>query len=242
MRYGFTYGDENFKNSREIAKKSLEKNCDITYLFTEKNLIPYYKKYEPILSQKRGSGYWLFKSLFLKELFEIMNDGDELIYIDSGVEIIDNIDVFFDICKLNEGFCLFQQYHQNYKWIKRDCFILMDCDSENFHYSNQCDASIQCYIKNESTTKFIDEYLKLCSDERLITDAANTQGEPNLLGFIDHRHDQSILTLLCLKNEISRFKQPTQFYNHWEFDNLNEFEIEQSKKYGIKFNHHRTRI
>jgi len=241
MRYGFTYGDDNFKNSREIAKKSLEKNCDITYLFTEKNLIPYYKKYESILSQKRGSGYWFFKSIFLKELFEIMNDGDELIYIDSGVEIVGDIDIFFEISKENNGFCLFQHPHQNYKWIKRDCFILMDCDSEFFHNSVQCDASIQIYIKNKYTTEFINKYFDMCSDERLLTDIGNTQNKPNLDGFIDHRHDQSILTLLCLKNKINRFKQPTQYYKDWGFENLNEFEIEQSKKYNIIFNHHRIR-
>jgi hypothetical protein len=242
MRYGFTYGDENFKNSRELAKKSLEKYCDFSYLYTEKDLIPYVDKYNSILSQKRGSGYWLFKSIFLKEMFKIMDYGDELIYIDSGIEVIDDIDIFFDISKLNNGFCLFQHPHLNYKWIKRDCFVLMDCDSEYYYNSNQCDASIQCYIKNELTEKFINEYFSLCSDDRLLTDKDNTQNKPNLDGFIDHRHDQSILTLLCLKNKINRFKQPTQYYKDWGFENLNNFEIEQSKKYEIKFNHHRTRI
>jgi hypothetical protein len=241
MRYGFTYGDDSFRNSRELAKKSLEKYCDVSYLFTEKNLIPYFEKFKSILSQKRGSGYWFFKSIFLKEIFEKMNDGDELIYIDAGVEVTDGVDVFFDIAKLNNGFCLFQHPHTNFKYIKRDCFVLMDCDYEYYHNSNQSDASVQFYIKNEFTKKFIDEYFLLCSDERLLTDMDNTQNKPNLDGFIDHRHDQAILTLLCLKNKIGRFKQPTQYYNEWNFENLNDFEIGESKKYGIKFNHHRTK-
>ena len=58
---------------------------------------------------------------------------------------------------------------------------------------------------------------------------------------MDHRHDQSVLTLLSLKNNIPRFKQPTQFYTHWDYEILSDYERQESMKYSIKFNHHRIR-
>ena len=41
--------------------------------------------------------------------------------------------------------------------------------------------------------------MKYCADERCVSDIPNQCGLENLDGFQDHRHDQSIITLLQLK-------------------------------------------
>jgi hypothetical protein len=38
----------------------------------------------------------------------------------------------------------------------------------------------------------------MCEDVRMVSDLPNTQGLPNLPSFSDHRHDQSLLTILAL--------------------------------------------
>ena len=49
------------------------------------------------------------------------------------------------------------------------------------------------------TLNFIKEWLEYSQDYRLITDSPNECGLPNYPEFADHRHDQAIFNILCLK-------------------------------------------
>jgi hypothetical protein len=44
--------------------------------------------------------------------------------------------------------------------------------------------------------RFVEMWLDACTDARVLTDAPNTCGQPNLPGFVEHRHDQSVLSVL----------------------------------------------
>jgi hypothetical protein len=242
MITGFTYGDKKFSSSRARALESIKKFTDKAILYTEDDLKLYYDQYPKILYPgARGGGFWLFKAIFLKKTIQEANDGDMVFWMDAGIECTGNLDIFYDVCTENNGFCIFKLVHRQSSWTKRDCFYYMYCDEEKYHNTLNCDASIQFFIKNEQTVKFIDEYLHYCSDYRIVTDSPNECGLPNLPDFVDHRHDQSILTNLCVKHNISRFKHATQWRNIdiWNPEYLTEFEQVQSNKYGVLFNHHR---
>ena len=49
----------------------------------------------------------------------------------------------------------------------------------------------------------VEEWLHFAQDERILTDRSNRCGEPNYPGFKDHRHTQSIWSLLCKKHELT---------------------------------------
>jgi hypothetical protein len=250
MDYVLTYGDTNFIKSRERAFNSIKNYVDNVLVFTEKNLEKYKSLYPYILyNGARGGGFWLYKSIFLKETFNKCENGDMIIWMDSGVEFTgnkDDITILKNIALNNDGFCLFKQINRNRIWTKRDAFVYMDCDKEEYYNALQCDAAIQIYIKNEKTLKFINELLFYCGDYRIITDSPNQCGLPNLYGVRDHRHDQSILTNLSIKYGLQRFKQPTQYGEiDWcvdnEIENFTDYERSESSKYKIIFNHHRER-
>jgi hypothetical protein len=57
------------------------------------------------------------------------------------------------------------------------------------------------------------EFLNYAQDERLLTDMENQLGYPNYEGFHEHRHDQSILSLLSKKYGLMAFRDPSQFGN-----------------------------
>ena len=66
-------------------------------------------------------------------------------------------------------------------------------------------ALVSTYIyfkKNENSLKFVNEWLDICEsdDYKNIDDSPSV--EPNCGSFIEHRHDQSIFSLLCHKYEI----------------------------------------
>ena len=60
---------------------------------------------------------------------------------------------------LNQDIVLFQNHGlQNQSWTKRDCFILMGCDNDNFYYKDQINAALQLYKNNSNSIKFLNEF------------------------------------------------------------------------------------
>jgi uncharacterized protein YndB with AHSA1/START domain len=76
------------------------------------------------------------------------------------------------------------------------------------------DASFIILSKTERSVAFIREWLYYCGQGQLLTDHPNIYGLPNLPGFIAHRHDQSILTILANRAGIEGFRHPSQYGNH----------------------------
>ena len=94
---------------------------------------------------------------------------------------------------------LYRLTHLEKKYTKRDALILLGADVPFYYETMQFNAAIQIYKKSIFTEKFLYEWLYYSQDRRIITDDPNTQIQPNLEGFIDHRHDQSILSILIKK-------------------------------------------
>jgi len=114
-------------------------------------------------------------------------------------------------------------------------------------------ASFQVYKKNKESMEFVKEWLEICCSKNNIDDSC-LDNKINLDEFKEHRHDQSILSLLAIKNNIEIFRDPTQWGNRLK---LNEFrengEFIENKLYLEEFvysnssyptllNHHRKKI
>ena len=181
----------------------------------------FYKKNKNILDQTRGAGYWIWKPYFILKTMQSLNEGDICLYLDSGMVVIRNIDILFDLCVKNDGILLFENRNanydgeiwKNYMWTKYDCFKLMDCVDEKYIYGSQVDAAFQLYAKTNKSIDFLNEYLKFCENENIVTDQPNITGD-NFEGFIDHRHDQSVLSLLAIKYNILLENCPSHWGNH----------------------------
>ena len=89
-------------------------------------------------------------------------------------------------------------------YTKRDAFILLGVDKPIYSETNQYMGGIQVYKKSNYTQKFLSELLYYSQDKRIITDDNNTQGYENYPGFIENRHDQSVLSLLIKKYGINK--------------------------------------
>ena len=100
------------------------------------------------------------------------------------------------------------------KYSKRDAFVLLGADSPIYTDTFQYMAGIQIYRKSKFSENFIEKWLNYSTDKRIITDDPNTQGLPNYNGFIDNRHDQTILSILTKKLRFSYFnKNITKAYD-----------------------------
>jgi len=181
----------------------------------------FYKAHQEILDASRGSGYWLWKPYLLLETLKEIAPGDYLMYHDVGRAIRREPGVGYRFTRPIEPMVDWAENHggmfpgiyvpiygTNGMWTKRDCFVLMDCDSEQYWNSPMVQASIHVWKNTPEVREFIEEWLEFCKNPRIITDQDNECGLSNLPEFKDHRHDQSILTNLLIKKGIPAYGDP----------------------------------
>ncbi len=168
-----------------------------------------------IFSRKRGAGYWVWKPYIILETLKTMSEDDIVFYCDAGAFFVSSFnDYMFDLCMGDEkGLILCNGGHVNKKWTKRDCFHLMGCDTPNYTDMMQLTATFQLCRKTDFTLNFYSEHLKYAEDSRIITDDENTCGKDNYEGFIEHRHDQSILSNLQKKYDATLIEDISQYGN-----------------------------
>ena len=163
----------------------------------------FYEKNKSILSNPRGAGYWIWKSYFLNKTLEKMDNGDLLVYSDSGSYYQSSVQPLIDKTKNEKSgvlsFELLGLIEKDYT--KKDTFVMMGLDEPKYTDSSQREATYIWIIKNDFTIDLIREYLEYSQNENIISDLPNVTGD-NYPSFKDHRHDQSIWSLLCKKYEI----------------------------------------
>jgi uncharacterized protein YndB with AHSA1/START domain len=201
----------------------------------------FYSLHQAILDLKRGAGYWLWKPFIIEETLKEMEDGDVVIYSDAGIEIIGDLSPLIDLCLQKRGILLFAGHYddvgapgpnQCYKWTKRDCFVLMGCDEARYYQGQMLDASFMVLAKTERSVAFIREWIHYCTQGQILTDLPNRCGLPNLAGFIEHRHDQSILSILAIREGVEFFRHPSQHGNHLKDEPYREPGEWTRKPYG----------
>ena len=170
-----------------------------------------------ILKYKRGGGYWLWKPYFIQKALKDLQDGDLLFYCDSGSVFIKPLNEFLKSVNQSFDFIPFELQTIEKHWTKRDCLKLMECDYEAISESKQRLASFSFWKKTPLTLQFVSDWLTYAMDERILTDLDNTLGHANYVGFVEHRHDQSIFSLLSKRNNITGYCDPSQFGNEFRF-------------------------
>ena len=199
-----SYGSEEYKQQLEWNKKSALEiaKVDEYYGYGPEDIDPEFRlKNNFTLSLGRGNGYWLWKPYFLlKTLKNQLNEGDYLIYSDASIVYKQKAEILVHFLKMkNAEMYLFRLPFLEKIYTKRDAFILLGADTPFFTETGQFNAAFQIYRKSKFTEIFLEEYLYYAQDIRILTDKPNTLGLPNYKGFYDHRHDQSILSILTKK-------------------------------------------
>lgn len=171
-----------------------------------------------ILDQPRGAGYWLWKPFIIWMIMHRhLADGDVLFYSDSGAHFVHSADPAIELARQRRDLPLLlftlQDEHRNRVWTKRDCFHYMNLDLPAYADAPQILASFLVCERTPATLAFIAEWLRLAEDPRLLTDQPNQCGLPNYPDFRDHRHDQSILSLLGHREGVATIADISQWGN-----------------------------
>ena len=194
-----------------------------------------------IMQQRRGAGYWLWKPYILLDTMDNVDPGTTIVYSDAGQRYIADPAPVIALAERQDVVLFHQDYLQG-DWTKRDCFVLLDADEPRFWEAPQLDASIQLYRAGAKSRSFLLEMRDAMRDARILCDGPNVCGLPNLDGFRDHRHDQSVLTILAIKHGIKTHPSPKYVVNRALSGAANKVKRDQMVRDRlIVFEHHRRR-
>lgn len=236
-----SYADKAYKYAQRLNRKSaLKFGADKAITYGPEQISESFKqKNIEIWNQKRGGGYWIWKPYVIKDALNRVEDGDYVIYTDAGVAFVNDIHLLLhDMQRENMDIMVFSLPYLEGQYTKRDVFVLMGCDSPEMVRTPQRLATYLIFRKSDQTMEFIEEYLKYVQDGRIVTDEANVMGMPNYEGFVENRHDQSVLSLLSKKYNLVAFRDPSQ-YGLVDNDNLKE--IYERSTYPQIVDSHRNR-
>jgi hypothetical protein len=190
------------------------------------------KKYKSeLVFGSRGYGYWIWKPQILLQALSSMKEGDILQYTDAGCHLNINgknrlLEYFALTEKSATGILAFQAKPpappliydgrqlldlSDYRWTKGDLLDYFNVrEREEIWKSQSVGATVIFVRKAEAALRIINDWLKVPeSDFSLIDDTPSRSA--NLEGFVEHRHDQSIFSLLCKLNNVETISA----YEYW---------------------------
>lgn len=225
MKHFITFGNESFAYQKQRLKKDATATgwFDSVTVFSPEDIAEFLKDYtEFVKNNRRGYGYWIWKPYVILKTLQQVAEGDTVFYVDSGSSIIPHKKSVFEsyVQRLEkENVMVFKL--PDYQYTER-MFSKIDVlkhystsernlqTDEDFLNSGQVESGL-FFCKNTATArKFVKDWLEgmLFENHRLVTD--HTQYTESLPGFIEHRHDQSVLSILSKLRGVAVI--PTESY------------------------------
>jgi hypothetical protein len=221
MKILVNYADGKFLESQlKNSQSGLAAGFNVVYQMSRSDIdCDFIQNNIEIMSSKRGAGYWLWKSYFIDSILHYMGNNDILFYADSGSVFIKRMEPIFNAVFLDSrgvlGFNMAGR-HLEKQYTRKDVIDFMGMNSSEYTNTPQRMASFMCFRGTDFAKKLAKEYLTMCCNPRLIMDNQN-RNSLECSEFIDHRHDQSIWSLLTKKYNITILPDPTQWgVNHGE--------------------------
>ena len=205
----FGGGGQNYieAGNRLINQAKDSKLFDKVILYTDEHLkkdtVFWDRHSEFIKNNKKGYGYWLWKPYLIKKTMSELKEGDILMYLDAGCEIggkkLQNISDYFKYVKKEKIIGTYTQQIEKY-WCKMDLLKHLDMDKNETINTGQRQAGVVLYYICPDIINFINLWYNTSCNYHMIDDSPSIL--PNSKGFREHRHDQSIFSLLTKKYKI----------------------------------------
>jgi len=155
---------------------------------------------EFIETNKRGYGYWLWKPYLIKKTVAAMEDGDVLLYLYCGCEIdVRNrewlLSLFERVKTCDIIVTTTENEERNYT--KMDLSVYLNMADDKYLQTGQHQAGAVLIHVCDKTRRLLHEWYETCCNYSLIDDSQSMYF--NYYRFSEHRHDQSVFSLLLKK-------------------------------------------
>lgn len=213
-----TYADKNYR----WAAKLLFSEARSSHLFNHLHCytpceIKDFLSDKWIAKKKRGAGYWIWKPYIALLELEKMGDGDILVYVDAGCSIknTDSWRKYLDI--LHDKDAIFMHFDTKVDygfiptvrcWTKKKAIDFFTLPNRDNSWVDKPQFISGCFLlkKSPATVRFIKEWSDFMnSHQELVCDTTDGE-EIQDSAFVEHRHDQAILSLLLYTKDDNNFK------------------------------------
>lgn len=217
-KYLLIYDDDSnqFTNHIDILINSVrkyDKSFEIIF-FHKKDIDPdFVRTNKYILDQHRGGGYWLWKPYIICETLKKIGENDLLFYIDSKYYFTESFgELYKDLLRQDLLVWRNKPNEPSYSlknWCKMDIIQKYHIFDQVFHHNMEaCWAGSMIMRKTSQVTAMMQEWLQMCCCND-ITDSPSTV--PNSREFYDHRHDQSLLSIVLWKHNVPLHSFPKKY-------------------------------
>ena len=178
--------------------------------------VPDYVRESPLCACPRGAGYWCWKPALIHETLQCYEEGTVVVYVDAGCTLRKSSQWNEYLAQMEQNDTLCFQYADNQPqwekwgskssrikyWTKKDTLAFMDAYIGNDSYHDAGQIWGGCLFFKGKNNNLLKEWIDLTFQHpELIMDPFPEELEDQNEGFAGHRHDQSILTPLCLNRE-----------------------------------------
>lgn len=213
MRYFLSFGNNIFQNQlKKLGQQAIDTNWfDKVVLENPDSIKDFYLEHKSFIdSNTRGYGYWIWKPYIIHRLLSQINNDDYIFYTDAGCSIVHHkgnrlLEYIEILEKTDKPILTFSTEYSEKNFQKLSVLNSFDIDgqilseNQNFLDSYQVESGILICRKNTFVTNFIKEWLYYCLKDNYNFVTDNRSEEKTTQDFIEHRHDQSILSILCKK-------------------------------------------
>jgi hypothetical protein len=202
-----TFGSPGYEKAlNRIKTQAIESDFFTTIDIYNQNNTPGIQLHRAFIEKnKRGYGYWIWKPLVILDMMNKYNKDSIIIYADAGCEIIKNdhtvkvFNKYIDDVKTHDSHILgFVNSYEERQWTKKDLFDYIKSDMKHKD-SNQLCGGIQILMNTERNNKLMQEWLEIMTinNYHFVNDTPSIiKNHPT---FKEHRHDQSVISLLKKK-------------------------------------------
>jgi len=255
--YLSSFASSDLSRSAKRFKKQAEKMkiYDEIFIFNENNLDKDFSEYVKSLiknGKHKGYGYWVWQSYFHRLVFSNMQQDDIYHWCDIGchfningvnrlkeyIEIVTNSEsglLGFDYSKpkllSNSDNFTFPEYFEN-QYTKGDLikYFNLKCEDKIIQ-SPQIWGGSFFLRKSETSKKILNEHYNLSRNRfDLIDDDINKFQEKSCTGYIQHRHPQSVLSILFKIYECDLI---SAYESEWALDQNEKRTFDHLKNYPI---------
>ncbi len=196
-----SFGDDKYARTKmRLKKQATDSNFFSSInIYSPKDFGEDFPHMEFIQNNQRGFGYWIWKLYFILKKMEQIQKDDVVVYTDAGSSVNKcgkkRLHEYLQLIKDENDILCFQMHHfPEYKYTKNDVFEFFNL-SEHERTTGQIHATVILIRKTERSHAFLKKmYNHISTNTNLITDTPSVS--PNRVGFIDHRHDQSVFSVM----------------------------------------------
>lgn len=169
----------------------------------------------------RGYGYWVWKAYLTRHIMLNVPQGDIVFWMDVGCQFnftaLERFQEYYTMTQ-QHGLLCFDVGMPEYMWTKGDTAHHIVNNAPEHMQSGQLISGIVMWRNDDLNRQLVDDWasISVANGYQYVTDVPSVT--PDWQGFREHRHDQSVLSLLIKKYGRYHALHDETYFPNWHID------------------------